>query len=212
VSQLGNRRGPKPTLTRRAIGQAVLEVGFPDASLSAVGAHLGVAHSTLYRYVDDVADLVTAGVEVVAAGVPPQPTGPDWRTVCEAAFWSQWEVCTEHPGLAAALTRYPRAGRPLFARADDLGRALAGLGFAAELAVLVADTLLDVVRDAVAMSARTTNDPEVIRTALDRRLPDAADRPARVVVEKALTQDPRWWLGRKLQLVLAGAAALAGGE
>jgi AcrR family transcriptional regulator len=209
VSQLGNRRGPKPTLTRRTIGEAVLAVGFADASLSAVGAHLGVAHSTLYRYVDDVADLVTAGVEVIAARADPQPTGPDWRTVCEAAFWSQWELCTAHPGLAATLTRHPRAARPLFARGDDLGRALVALGFDAELAVLVADTLLDVVRDAVAMSARVSDDPDVIRAALARRLPDPADAAARAVVEKALTEDPRWWLGRKLDLVLAGTAALA---
>jgi AcrR family transcriptional regulator len=95
------RRGPKPSHTIEAIGEAAVSIadahGLSGVSMSAVATALGLTTMALYRYVDSKSDLTVVMVDA-AYGAPPRrrPTGP-WRGQLEA-----WAT-----GNHAALLRHP---------------------------------------------------------------------------------------------------------
>jgi AcrR family transcriptional regulator len=69
----GPRRPGRPrrrVLSRDAIADAVIEVGFENLTLVAVAERLGVTHASLYGNVTDRDDLVIAAADRLIAGAP----------------------------------------------------------------------------------------------------------------------------------------------
>ena len=69
----GARRGRPPRLTRETVARAVLDVGFPNLTFTAVREHLGVGESTLFRYAPDRDELVRLGLGLAMESVEMPP-------------------------------------------------------------------------------------------------------------------------------------------
>ena len=69
----GARRGRPPRLTRETVARAVLEVGFPQLTFTAVRERLGVGESTLFRYAPDRDELVRLGLGLAMESVEMPP-------------------------------------------------------------------------------------------------------------------------------------------
>ncbi|MBN9179457.1 MAG: TetR family transcriptional regulator, partial [Microbacterium sp.] len=79
-ARTGRRRpGPAPRVTREAVADAALDLGFDGLTVTAVGDRLGVSHAALYRHVRDRDDLVRAATERLAERHPPPPPAEHWR-------------------------------------------------------------------------------------------------------------------------------------
>lgn len=209
-ARTGRRRpGPVPRLTRAAIADAALDIGFDGLTVARVGRALGVTHGALYRHVADRDDVVRAAVERLVERHPPPAPGPDWSGTLRAAALAHWELLRSVPGLVEATVATPAAREPLHVHGTSLTRALTAHGLSAELAVLAADSVLDLAADSARTAARLAEaDPERIRRRITARLDRDDDTAAREVIIGALTGDPGDWFRRKLDVVLRGLATL----
>jgi len=193
-----------PRLSRELIGDAVLAAGFADLTLTGIGEQLAASHAALYRHIHDRDDLVVAGVERVVH-LHPLPEADDWRVSLESAAWARWEIYTRYPGLAGAVSTNPAAQEVLARQGFALARSLVASGIEVGLAVLAADIVLDLVRDTARTAARLTDVPrDRLREAMERRLPEPGDDVILQVVLDAVSGDPAYWMGRKLDVVLRG--------
>ncbi|MEV4897181.1 TetR/AcrR family transcriptional regulator C-terminal domain-containing protein [Nonomuraea sp. NPDC055795] len=95
------RKG-RPTLTREAIGRAVLELGDAELTMRALAAHLEVTPRALYKYVADRDDAVRlAADQLQSQWLPPELDPARWRD-------SLRELCL---GLLDLYRRHPAALR-----------------------------------------------------------------------------------------------------
>ncbi|MEU9123181.1 TetR/AcrR family transcriptional regulator [Streptomyces sp. NPDC048506] len=100
-------RGPKPSLTPRAIAAAAVALadaeGLDAVSMNKVAAEFGVSAMALYRYVPGKSELVELMVEAVVDGGPDlSAAAPDWRARLTEWAHQCWEVYRTHPWLLAA--------------------------------------------------------------------------------------------------------------
>lgn len=208
LDESGRRRpGPAPRLSRESIADAVLELGFEGLTVTAVGARLGSSHAALYRHVRDRDDLVRAAAERLAERHPPAPPAADWSQALTDSAVTFWTLLRSTPGLVDTLASVPGGREPLGRYVRALTRELLDHGFTPDLAVLAADSVLDLARD----SARTTTllaDPEHVRRIVETRWPEPGDAPIREVVIDAVDGDPQDWFRRKLDVVVRGIASL----
>ncbi|ODU00763.1 MAG: hypothetical protein ABS81_22555 [Pseudonocardia sp. SCN 72-86] len=211
-ARTGRRRpGPAPRVTREAVADAALDLGFDGLTVTAVGDRLGVSHAALYRHVRDRDDLVRAATERLAERHPPPPPAEHWRETLTGGAVAFWELLRSVPGFVEATLATEAARDVLAAHGTGLTRALTAHGFPPDLAVLAADSVLDLARDCARTAARLVSaDPDVLRRRMAERWPDAADEPVRATVVDALLGDPADWFHRKLDVVVRGIATLVG--
>lgn len=213
------RRGRPPRLTREAVAEAVLAVGFPQLTFAAVRERLGVGESTLFRHAPDRNELVRIGLERIIEVTPWPPLRGGWREVLTDWAHALWQACERHPGAAGEASRglMPLAGAEI---ADDLAVHLISCGFTAERAVLACDLVFDLVLDSrrgVELIDKVVEQDGPSRSELagtwqlDRS--DEGIDPARRAVRQAkrdvIDCEPGQWLDRKLQVVLDGLAVLS---
>lgn len=209
-ARTGRRRpGPAPRLSREAVADAALDLGFDGLTLIAVGEHLGVSHAALYRHVRDRDDLVRAAAERLAERHPPPPPAGHWPETLVRGADAFWELLRSTPGFVDATLVTRAAREPLAAHGTALTRALTAHGFAPDLAVLAADSVLDLARDAARTAARLADaDPAALRARMTTRWPDPDDTAVRETIVGALLGDPADWFHRKLDVVVRGIATL----
>lgn len=208
-ARTGRRRpGPAPRISRETIADAVLDLGFDGLTVTAVGKRLGTTHAALYRHVRDRDALVVAAVERLVERHPPAPPAPDWHTALESGAEAYFALLRSHPGLVEALVLTPGAREPLAPYGTGLTRELLRHGFPVELAVLAADSVLDLARDSARTGGRlAAADPAGVRARMAAQWPD--DEPVRTLITDALLGDPADWFRKKLRLVIAGVSASA---
>src|SRR5690606_39338200 len=98
----GRRPGRPATVTRAALTDAVLRLGFPGLTVSAAARELGVRHASLYRHVTGREHLIALALDRIIAGAPwPEPTG-GWRTYLAAPAGSRVGPLGTRPGPPAA--------------------------------------------------------------------------------------------------------------
>lgn len=127
------RRGPKPTMSVPAIGEAAVALadqdGLEAVSMAAVAKRLGYSTMSLYRYVDTKDDLLQVMLDV-AYGPAPAPPGPggSWRE--EATAWAHalLECCLRHPWVVEVRMSSPPLTPNSVAWMDVGLRALAATG------------------------------------------------------------------------------------
>ncbi|GAA0631205.1 hypothetical protein GCM10010174_60090 [Kutzneria viridogrisea] len=158
----GRRPGRPPTLCREDVARATLAVGIEQLSLSSVARHLGVSHSTLYRYVRDKDDLLAVAVEQAfrTADWPNLELG--WRELLQAFAEAIWVAIDRHPGLAEAVHTLAVIPPTVVRLMGEYGERLRALGFHARDAMVALDFIAD-----LAMSGMDRVDQE--STWRDRR-------------------------------------------
>ncbi|GAA1073495.1 TetR/AcrR family transcriptional regulator [Nocardiopsis composta] len=199
----GRRPGRPATVTRAALTDAVLRLGFPGLTVSAAARELGVRHASLYRHVTGREHLIALALDRIIAGAPwPEPTG-GWRTYLAGTAGTLWDLLDAHPGLAAEMAVSAPLSPVAVERMNAFGTALLGFGFAPADAVLACDLVVDLACDVHALCERIDgpHDPGAAHAA------GALAPELRAEFTAVLAADPRSWFERKLTVVLDGIAA-----
>ncbi|MFB9717272.1 TetR/AcrR family transcriptional regulator [Planobispora longispora] len=206
---LGRPRGRPARITRPAIADAALAVGFDNLTLATVAEQLQVAHSALYRHVADREDLVVLAMNRMLQLTPwPEPAGR-WRTDLAAQADAVWRLLESHPGLIKEFLKLTRFPEELMRRFGDSIQQLIAYGFTPENAFLAADTVFDLTVDVFSRGKQLdvpVGDADV-RTSTADAWATAVGEAVAPLIRTALAEPASVWFARKLDLVLDGIAA-----
>ncbi|MFI6532108.1 TetR/AcrR family transcriptional regulator [Nonomuraea sp. NPDC050547] len=206
---LGRPRGRPPRITRPAIADAALAVGFDNLTLATVGERLHVSHSALYRHVTDRQELVILAIDrAMQRAEWPRPTG-DWRADLRAQAWAIWRLLDAHPGLIQEFLRLTRFPSQIMVRFGAAVRLLVSCGFTPERAFLAVDTVFDLTVDVFGrgqqMDRPAADGP--VRVATADAWADGVGPEIEALMRAALNEPAATWFDRKLTLVLDGITA-----
>ncbi|MFI1012563.1 TetR/AcrR family transcriptional regulator [Streptomyces sp. NPDC020965] len=215
------RMGRPPMADREAIIGAALSIGFARLTMPAVAEHLGISHSTLYRYFPSRDALAAAAADHAVRAIEWPVPEEDWRAFLTATAWAHWRLYAARPGLAQEITALRLTGPALVQRDNRTGIALLDAGFSPEDSVLIMDMLAELVTQAFLAvlplgSDDSTTESDEATAAIDsvrrRRREligpwmDTFDSRLRGVLADAVSGSPAAWFERKLELFLDGVA------
>ena len=197
--------------------RAAAAVGFGAITMTAVAEHLGIKHSTVYRYFANRDELITAAVDsVVAEASWPAPEG-DWRNVLSEHVWATFRLLERHPGLAAQISSLHIDSAAYGTVSHRAVTALLDRGFGAEEAILAHDLAHEQVLMFFMAGRRqgeAAGNPEeaagLRRAMLKDALPDLDPRLHNALT-RIVTDQPAEWFARKLKVIIDGIASLAPG-
>lgn len=196
---MDRRPGRPRALSLDLIAQAALDEGIATFSMPTVGRRLGVAHSGLYRYVEDREELLAAAIDLAVRSVGWQQPAGDWREVLTSLDASVWSLCRAYPGFDRAAITLGRSTPTV----TDLTRAhveaLVNQGFHVEDAAVAVDFVVGLVlTSSMRSSTESQRDPSVV------------DDPLLKPFDSEEAWDGHAWHDRKLRIVLDGLAPLVG--
>ncbi|MEV4097561.1 TetR/AcrR family transcriptional regulator [Streptosporangium saharense] len=205
---VGRPPGRPSRISRRAIADAALAVGFDNLTLSTVGKQLNISHSALYRHIADREDLVILAIDRVLQRTEwPDPTG-EWRADLREEAWTVWRLLNAHPGLVQEFLRLTRYPPEIMRRFAEIVQRLIDHGFTADDAFLAADTVYDLTVDVFSrgqqLDRRAGGVP--FRVSSAEGLPETVSPLLAPLIRTALTEPTEAWFRRKLALVLDGIA------
>jgi AcrR family transcriptional regulator len=193
---MDRKPGRPRALTVDVIAQAALDDGVGTFSMPSVARRLGVAHSGLYRYVEDRDDLLVRALDrAVSAADWPSHDLP-WQDLLRGIGETIWQVCEQHPGLDRAALSAPRS--PATAE-EAIGRYVESIqhqGFLLEDAAVSVEFVITLALTASAEMQRLR--------AIEARHEDGPQRPVLKAYDTEEVWRGRGWYARKLDIVLAG--------
>ena len=212
------RLGRPPQVDRAAIVRAAVAVGFAKLGMTTVAQHLGITHSTLYRYFATRDDLVTAAVDAVVAEAQWPAPADRWRADLAGYAWALYGLLERHPGLAAHIVSLRVTSAAYGEVSQRAVTHLVDLGFTAENAILAHDIVHEQVLMFFVAGQGRGEDPTTPQRAAELRrelLPDAlpdVDPRLRDALTGIVEGEPGGWFARKLDVLLDGLATLAPGD
>lgn len=211
-----SRAGRPARISRETIAAAALELGLDGITLTAVAAHLGVDHSSLYRHIKDRRDMLLAAADLAIRTLKWRSRTANWRTYLAKVAESVWALYERYPGLAKAIRELdvtPPEGVRAFG--ETVAR-LETMGFPREDAILLLDSIMDMTIDSAigwaqikkrSKSGHFVGDTMLHSwTAVTDAQPGLAPQIAGMAA--VMGGSPYHWWRRKLELLLAGAATL----
>ncbi|MDO5092237.1 MAG: TetR family transcriptional regulator [Propionibacteriaceae bacterium] len=214
----GARMGRPLALTRDAIAQAVLDVGFAHLTVAAVRARLGVGQTTLYRYAADRDELVRIGLDHILGNAAWPSLDGHWRETLDRYALALWRLWEAHPRAAAEAARGVLPKTMLFLT-GELCAVLLRQGFTPDNAILACDIVFDLVTDNrrdIEQHASTTAMAALHAPGVESRpgglgeaeLGPRATETEQGIIHAALTRafsaEPLDWFTRKLRVALDG--------
>ena len=131
----GRRRGK---LSRERVLRAALvladERGLESLTMHAIGRRLGVQAMSLYRHVEDKADLLDGLVDLVVSEVETPMSSADWKAAMRQRAISARRVFARHPWAIGLVESRPRMGAVTLRHHEWVLGVLLGAGFPATLA------------------------------------------------------------------------------
>ncbi|MFI6503356.1 TetR/AcrR family transcriptional regulator [Nonomuraea typhae] len=206
---LGRPRGRPPRITRPAIADAALEVGFDNLTLATVGERLQVSHSALYRHVADRQELVILAIDrAMQRAEWPDPTG-EWRADLREQAWAIWRLLDAHPGLIQEFLRLTRFPSQIMVRFGAAVRHLMACGFTPRNAFLAVDTVFDLTVDVFGRGQQMDRPSGAgpVRVTTADAWAEGVGAEVAELMRAALEEPAATWFERKLTLVLDGVAA-----
>lgn len=211
-----SRAGRPARISREIIAAAALELGLNGITLTAVAGHLGVDHSSLYRHIKDRRDMLLAAADLAIGTLKWRSRTPNWRSYLEKAAESVWALYERYPGLANAIRELdvtPPEGVRAFG--ETVAR-LETMGFSRENAILLLDSIMDMTIDSAIGWAQMKDASKRSRFVGETMLHSWQSvaqtyptlGPQVEGMASVMTGSPHHWWRRKLDLLLAGAAAL----
>ncbi|MEX3105830.1 TetR/AcrR family transcriptional regulator [Streptomyces sp. V2] len=205
--------GRPPQIGHDAIVAAAVAVGFEELSMSAVARHLGVKHSTLYRYFPHKGALLAAAADHVVAAMDWPAPCPSWRPYLRALARTTFRMFEAHPGLALHVAAL-RGGLVEYARQGARTAAvLVDTGLDPEFAVLAQDLVNEQVLlfflagQQEGQPATNTEETAQLRRVMLDDVRDAVPGPVADAFERVVGGRPEDWLNRKIEVILDGIAA-----
>ena len=210
------RQGRPARISRKAIAAAALELGLDGITLTAVAAHLGVDHSSLYRHIKDRRDMLLAAADLAIETLKRRGRAASWRGYVENAAESVWALYERYPGLANAIRELdatPPAGVRAF---SETVAQLETMGFSRDDAILLLDSIMDMTIDSAIGWAQLRQASKAGRFVGDAMMQSWTEvagthpglSPQVEGMEAVMRGSPYRWWRRKLDLLLAGAATL----
>lgn len=203
------RRGPAPRISAEQISEAVLDLGFDQASLNAVAAELGVKHGALYRYIGDRDGMMRTALDLAIARFQWPEPATDWRRTMHNEALAWWDFCTTHRGFVEVLSEVGTVPPSLALRSLTVATRLWELGVEATDAVLIVDLVAGTIHNEFLWTSQRSSAIDEVNGLPDedvaRYSAGVPDELLGVVVEQ-LIDDPWPWFERKLELMLAGVS------
>ena len=188
--------GRPRALTVDVIAQAALDDGIATFSMPSVARRLGVAHSGLYRYVEDRDDLLVRALDrAVAAASWPDPDLP-WRELLAAVGDSIWQMCEDHQGLDRAALSVPRSPKGMEDKVEAYVESVRRQGFLIEDAAVAVEFVITLALTASAEMRRLE--------AIEAKHSDGPKPPVLKAYDTEEVWRGRGWYARKLEIVLTG--------
>lgn len=202
----GRRRpGPKPRLSKRAIVEAALELGFQEFTMTALAKRLDATHAALYRHFSGRDAIVAAAVTELVEQAPPVDLSGGWREALSSEARAHWFMYQRYPGLIAIVRSTPGAAEALWRRGGETQRYLLAQGLDSEAVLLAVDSVFDMVMDGAASAdAFRQGIPERARLLADS---GAMEPRIAALMLDVIRDDPTIWFEKKLTIVLDGIAA-----
>lgn len=194
--RMDRKPGRPRALTVDVIAQAALDDGIATFSMPSVARRLGVAHSGLYRYVEDRDDLLVRALDkAILAATWPDANLP-WQDLLKGIGDTIWQMCEDHPGLDTAALGAPRSPRAVEERIEKYIESLQHQGFKLEDAAVAVEFVITLALTASAEMRRL------------KAIEQAHANGPKLPVLKAYDTEEVWrghgWYDRKLDIVLAG--------
>jgi AcrR family transcriptional regulator len=207
-TERGTRRpGRRPMLSREAIIDSAIEVGFDKITLVEMAQRLGVKHSTLYRYFSTRDELVLAAVDRVVSRVEwPAPVS-DWREYLTDTAFAAWRLYSTHPGLAEIVMVLPALPEAVASNYNRIAVDLLDLGFQPVDAVTVVDVVMELTMETFMMGRQLHTEDLPVREQQVGAAAALLDHRLRPIVLGAVTDPPQVWFQRKLSLLFDGVAS-----
>lgn len=221
-----NPMGRPPKINRELVLDTVLSIGFDTVTVSEVARALGVDQSALYRYVANRDAMLRDASERAFERYVWPTEATQWRAYLEEFADSLWDFLNSVPGLGLYLASARHVPKAMSITALGVTARLCSFGFAPRDAMVVVDSIADMVTQSLIMQ-RTLDSPagdsatdafeDSLRTralaSIQAAAPAMEDPIGFVsIVEEVLaspSDDTAWWRA-KLQLLLDGAAVRLG--
>jgi AcrR family transcriptional regulator len=186
------RRSRRGTLSRERVLDAALVLadagGLESLTMHAIGRRLGVQAMSLYRHVEDKADLLDGLVDLVVSEIEMPMSSADWKAAMRQRATSARQVFVRHPWAIGLVESRRRMGVVTLRHHEWVLGVLMGAGFSPVMAAR-AYNLLDsyVYGFALQEPSLTYGSPEehaeVGQATLRQVLPDEYPHLARVARE-----------------------------
>ncbi|ORM32172.1 TetR/AcrR family transcriptional regulator [Williamsia sp. 1135] len=212
----GTRKIGRPAQVDRAvILRAAGQLGFDSLTMTSLGKHLGVSHSTLYGHFASRDEIVLASIEDIFGGVQWPRFDGDWRPFLRATILQFWDVLNDHRGLAFELDS-TRISLPR-GYAEFVGNLRGGL-LDAEFLPLDAILTAEICAEQALAFHKFTRDAQGRSLTVGEYRANLKDKPldslrgiddrGRQGIAEMVQIDPREWFSLKLDVVLDGIESL----
>jgi AcrR family transcriptional regulator len=195
---MDRKPGRPRALTVDLIAQAALDDGIATFSMPSVARRLGVAHSGLYRYVEDRDDLLVRALDLAVLGTSWPDADQPWQELVHSIGSTIWQMCEEHPGLDTAALSALRSPPSVEQHVESYIRSLESQGFEVEDAAVAVEFVI---------TLALTSSAEMRRL---KTIEENHAQGVRAPVLKAYDTEEVWrgrgWYDRKLDIVIAGLA------
>ena len=197
---MDRKPGRPRALTVEQIAQAALDDGVDTFSMPSVARRLGVAHSGLYRYVNDRESLLITAVDRAVNTIEWPDADQPWDDLLRAIGEKVWELCDKYPGLDRASLAASRAAPTSIRLIEGYVAQLHQEGFAPEDAALAVSFVINQTMMSSADMVRVRRNGHSTVADSDSDLLKAYDADE--------AHSARGWYPRKLEVMLTGLAAL----
>lgn len=197
---MDRKPGRPRALTVEQIAQAALDDGVNTFSMPSVARRLGVAHSGLYRYVNDRESLLITAVDRAVNTIEWPDADQPWDDLLRAIGESLWDLCDTYPGLDRASLSASRAAPSAIKLIEGYVAQLHSEGFSPEDAALAVSFVVNqtMMSSADMARVRANGHSAVAGSTSELLKPYDADE----------AHSDRGWYTRKLEIILTGLAPL----
>jgi TetR/AcrR family transcriptional regulator, tetracycline repressor protein len=193
---MDRKPGRPRALTVDLIAQAALDEGIARFSMPSVARRLGVAHSGLYRYVEDRDDLLMRALDQAVFAETWPPADLPWEELLRAVGDAIWSMCEAWPGLDTAALSVRRSPRGVEQKIEAWVDSIHHQGFMLEDAAVAVEFVITLALTASAEMRRLN--------AIEASHADGPKLPVLKAYDTEEVWRGRGWYGRKLDIVLAG--------
>lgn len=190
--------GRPRALTVDAIAQAALDDGVDSFSMPSVARRLGVAHSGLYRYIEDREQLLAHALDRAFLSVEFPGTDLPWEQLLTKIGDSVWAVCDAYPGLDRASQLAKQPAKSLLARMEQWVGAVQSQGFSPGDAAVAVEFAIALALDCSTQMARLRD--------IEAAHPDRSTLPVVGPYDNDEVWRGRGLYQRKLDIFIAGLA------
>ena len=193
---MDRKPGRPRALTEELIAQTALDDGIATFSMPSVARRLGVAHSGLYRYVEDRDDLLVRALNLAIDAATWPAADLPWRELLTSIGDTVWQMCDDHPGLDTAALGAPRSPRAVEERIEQYIESIQHQGFLMEDAAVAVEFVI---------TLALTSSAEMRRLkAIEQSHADGPKLPVLKAYDTEEVWRGRGWFDRKLDIVLNG--------